>query len=86
MIEKMKFFPKLKKYNYILVFINIYYTNFLNEIKNFGELYDEKLIYKFKFKPGQNCIISNNGSIATKNEGGNNWNCTIFGDKEIRIK
>jgi len=58
-------------------------TNFLNEIKNFGELYDENLIYKFKFKPGQNCIISNNGSIATKNEGGNNWNCTIFGDKEI---
>ena len=56
---------------------------FLNEIKNFGSLYDTELIYKVKFKQGQNYIISNNGLVATKNSGGNSFNCTIFGDKEI---
>ena len=57
--------------------------NYLNEIKNFGCLFDSEKIYKFQFKPGQNYIISNNGLIATKNNGGNGWNCTVFGDKEI---
>ena len=57
--------------------------NYLNEIKNFGCLFDSEKINKFKFKPGQNYIISNNGLIATKNNGGNGWNCTVFGDKEI---
>lgn len=57
--------------------------NYFEEIKNFGCLFDSEQIYKFKFKPGQNYIISNNSLIATKNNGGNEWNCTIFGDKEI---
>ena len=57
--------------------------NYLDEIKNFGCLFDSEQIYKFKFKPGKNYIISNNGLIATKNNGGNGWNCTVFGDKEI---
>ena len=58
-------------------------NNFLNEIKNFGSLFDKELIFKFKFKQGQNYIISKDGLIATKSDGGNDWNCTIFGDKEI---
>ena len=57
--------------------------NFLNEIKNFGSLYDTELIYKFKFKKGPNYVVSESGLVATKNSGGNGWNCTIFGDKEI---
>ena len=57
--------------------------NLLDEIKNFGSLYDSELVYKFKFKKGQNYIISNNGLVATKNAGGNSFNCTIFGNKEI---
>ena len=57
---------------------------FLEEIKEFGCLLDtEDTNFKFKFKPGQNYTISKNNSVATKNGGGNNWNCTIFGDKEI---
>ena len=27
--------------------------------------------------------MNNNGLIATKTSGGDNWNCTIIGDKEI---
>ena len=63
-------------------------NEFLDEIKKFGQIknnifedYENKL--KFKFKVGKNHIISNNGLMATKIRGGNNWNCTIIGDKEI---
>ena len=57
-------------------------NEFLEKIKAFGEvIYDD--IFKFKFRPGNNYNVSNNGLIATKNSGGNAWNCTIFGDKEI---
>ena len=38
---------------------------------------------KFKFKSGQNYSVSNYGLMATKDKGGDNWNCTIIGDKEI---
>ena len=59
-------------------------NEFLNNIKNFGQISNNSAnILKFKFKPGQNYSISNNGLIATKNNGGDNWNCTIIGDKEI---
>ena len=51
-------------------------------IKSFGALSDNS-IYKFKFKEGINYTLSNNGLIATKTSGGNSWNCTIIGDKEI---
>ena len=54
------------------------------KIKKFGEIYNEVTNeLKFKFKPGNNYNISNNGLIATKNNGGDNWNCVIVGDKEI---
>ena len=54
----------------------------MDSIKKFGEIFyrDE---FKFKFKPGNNYNISNNGLIATKNNGGNKWNCVIMGEKEI---
>ena len=51
-------------------------------IKSFGALSDNS-IYKFKFKEGINYTLSNNGLIATKTSGGDSWNCTIIGDKEI---
>jgi len=53
---------------------------FIKDIKIFGEAPYEKLL---RFKPGNNYIIANNGKIATKNNGGNNFNCVIFGNKEI---
>ena len=54
-------------------------------IKSFGKINENILSYEleFKFKPGKNYTISNNGLIATKTGGGNNWNCSIIGDKEI---
>ena len=66
-------------------------NTFLGKIKEFGTLIIEennkdineenKLL--FKFKPGENYIVNENGHIATKTSGGNDWNCTIIGDKEI---
>ena len=56
--------------------------NILDKIKSFGTISDN-LLYKFKFKEGLNYTISNNGLIATKTSGGDLWNCTVIGDKEI---
>jgi hypothetical protein len=53
---------------------------FIKNIKIFGEAPYDKLL---RFKPGNNYIIANNGKIATKNNGGNKFNCVIFGNKEI---
>jgi len=61
---------------------------FLKAIKMFGKINDmneedssDRL--DFRFKPGKNYTISNNGLIATKTREGNSWNCSIIGDKEI---
>ena len=65
---------------------------FFNIIKKFGEIKEQNELnanintlktLKFKFKPGQNYSVSNYGLMATKDKGGDNWNCTIIGDKEI---
>ena len=40
-------------------------------------------IFKFKFKPGINYIVSDNGLVALKADGGYNWNCYILGDTII---
>ena len=59
-------------------------NEFLKTIKIFGKIIFEAsddLI--FKFKPGENYSVSNNGLVATKTSGGDKWNCTIIGDKEI---
>ena len=57
-------------------------NKFLQTIKEFGEVINEDN-FKFKFRPGNNYSVSNNGLIATKNKGGNDWNCIIYGDREI---
>ena len=36
-----------------------------------------------KYKEGLNYTVDKNGLIATKTNGGDNWNCTIFGNKNI---
>ena len=83
----------IKKYNSNS--INIRFTpeekdnefkEFLENIKNFGEIFEkerdeEELI--FRFKPGTNYNLTNNGKVATKISGGSSWNCTIIGDKKI---
>ena len=53
------------------------------KIKKYGEIVNYELEFKFKFKPGNNYTVTNNGLIDKKNQGGNNWNCLIIGDKEI---
>ena len=59
-------------------------NKYLKEIKEFGDLYDlEKVTLEFKFKPGSNYEVTNDGYVATKNKGDNSFNCTIIGDKEI---
>ena len=55
----------------------------LENIKNFGEIFNEENNeFKFKFKEGNNYNISNNGLIALI-DGNQGWNCVIVGDKEI---
>ena len=50
----------------------------------FGKIKVKKdIALDFEFKPGKNYILSDKGLIATKNNGGNEWNCTIIGNKEI---
>ena len=67
---------KIKKSNEDL--LNLFYE-FKNSYKN--ELKGEN--YKFKFKNGKNYAINKNGLVATKIDGGNSWNCSVIGDKEI---
>ncbi len=59
----------------------------MKTIKIFGKIIFEIIevsdSFIFKFKPGKNYSLSNNGLIATKTSGGDIWNCTIIGDKEI---
>ena len=59
-------------------------NEFLKTIKIFGKIiFEIPESLKFKFKNGENYSVSNNGLIATKTGGGDDWNCTIIGDKEI---
>ena len=43
---------------------------------------EENNLLNFKFQSGENYKVTNNGLIATK-IGKNDWNCVIFGDKEV---
>ncbi len=54
----------------------------LDIVKYNSLLKDNNDYFKFKFRPGVNYIIKDNGLIATKN-GVLGWNCSIIGDKEI---
>ena len=54
----------------------------LDKINEFGEITEDLEKLKFKFKPGINYALTNNNLTATKING-NDWDCTIIGDKEI---
>ena len=71
-----------KKISFIFSVEETKYKELENHIKKFGEIIYEQT-FKFKFKPGNNYDITNNGLIATKNRGGDNFNCLVIGDKEI---
>ena len=56
----------------------------IKDILKFGEIFNEgDDIFKFKFKPGNNYKLTNNDLVATKNDGGDDFNCVIIGNKEI---
>ena len=77
---------ELKKSNEkLLKLYNELKNNIDNMDKKFNSLQTEESsdIFKFRFREGKNYTISDNGRIATKISGGNSWNCTIIGDKEI---
>ena len=40
-------------------------------------------LFEFKFIPGQNYTVTCNGAVAKKTSGGDQYNCTIIGNKEI---
>jgi len=54
-------------------------NDILNKIQNLGELKNlsDNL---FKWKDGPNYTLTGNNLIATKTNGGNNYNCNILGD------
>ena len=54
----------------------------IDKIKSIGSI-NEYNKYKFRFQGGLNYTLDNNGLIATKTSGGDCWNCTIIGNKEI---
>ena len=56
--------------------------NILSVIKSFGDIFGGE-DFKFKFKEGSNYTLNNNGLIATKTNGGDGWNCTILGNRQI---
>ena len=54
------------------------------KIKSLGKISNNRTnVLSFKFREGPNYTLNNNGLIATKTSGGDNWNCTIMGNKEI---
>ena len=53
-----------------------------DEIKEDCETKEDSETLRFKFKPGINYALTNNNLTATKIKG-NDWDCTIIGDKEI---
>lgn len=57
----------------------------MEKIKKFGniEIVQEGETLDFQFKPGKNYVLDNNCLIATKNNGGDDWNSIILGNKEI---
>ena len=55
------------------------FKNFIEKIKIFGLLAEEKFV--FKFIKGNNYTVNNNGLNVTKNING--FNCVILGDREI---
>ena len=68
---------KIKEYKFI--YEEKIFNDILNKIQNLGELKNlsDNL---FKWKTGQNYTLTGNNLIATKTNGGNNYNCNILGD------
>ena len=59
--------------------------DFYETIKKFGKILieEEPSKFDFNFNPGQNYTIMNNGAVAKKTSGGDEYNCTIIGNKEL---
>ena len=83
--ENLIKFGSLKKENNL---VKIEEDGFNRLIKNINELSDilidnTETEFIFKFRNGVNYIVTNDGSVATKNNGGNQFNCTVIGDTAI---
>ena len=85
----------LKKENEKIKLMNDEIINLKKENAKIKQMNDERIElkkyqnkpnsndYKFKFKIGINYSLNENRTIATKINGGNDWNCSIIGDTEI---
>ena len=65
--KEIKFLPKENQLN-----------KFIEKIKNFGDICNDYL--QFRWRKGPNYTLTNNELIATKTNGGNDYNCNILGD------
>ena len=65
--KEIKFLPKENQLD-----------EFVEKIKNFGDICNDYL--QFRWRKGPNYTLTNNELIATKTNGGNDYNCNILGD------
>ena len=56
--------------------------NILDKINILGNIYEQGK-FRFKFQEGRNYTLDKDGLVAKKTGGGNTWNCSIIGNKEI---
>ena len=80
--ENLKNYKENENNQIFFEFDDYYIKDILDMIKSLGTISDNG-IYKFRFKEGVNYTLNNRGLIATKTSGGDCWNCTIIGDRQI---
>ena len=80
--ENLKNYNENENNQIFFEFDDYYIKDILDMIKSLGTIRDNG-IYKFRFKEGVNYTLNNRGLIATKTSGGDCWNCTIIGDRQI---
>ena len=80
--ENLKAYKEKENNKYIFNCADEDIKDILEIISSF-EIISSDSNFKFKFKEGINYTLNNKRLIATKTSGGDSWNCTIIGNKEI---
>ena len=80
----IKFYSPMKEINLVKI-EESGFNRLIEKINDLSEILIENIgtEFTFNFRNGVNYIVTNDGSVATKNNGGNQFNCTVMGDKEI---